>query len=257
MRLNVAAMLADAWAMFRHDRAVLLGLAGPFWLWPSLALSLLLPPAPELDPAGSEEARAQVMAQWLAGQLPWLLLVLVAALCGVATVYALYDGRARPTLAHALRRGLLLAPRLLLASALPSVALLPLVLIAAALPAGSGVPIWLIGALYVSGRLLPLGPVLASDSPIGVIAALRRAWALTRGAGLPLAMALGTVLGTATLAQAPLLFLDGLLRANDGGVNPVAVAIVDVAAAVVSTAAALASALLAVAAYRRLANRGI
>lgn len=254
MKLDIAALFRDAGTLFRRDRALLLGLAGPFWLLPTLALSLLLPPPPEPDPATTAEAQAQVVAQWFAGQLPWLLLAFGVALCGVATAYVLYDARARPTLAVALRRGLLLVPRLLLASALPAFPLLPVMTLAALFPAGIGLMLWLLVALYVSGRLLPLGPVFANEGPIGAIAALRRAWELSRGTGLSLGLVLGTVLGAATLAQMPLLLLDGVLRANAGGVNPVAVAIVDIASATVSAAAALASALVAVASYRRLAR---
>ena len=254
MRVHPREVVAGAWAIFRRDRALLLGLAGPFWLLPSLALSLLLPPAPTPDPAATAEASAQLTAQWLAGQLPWLFLAFVVALCGVAAAYVLYDDRARPTVAAAVRRGAWLVPRLLLASALPAFGLLPLAVIAGTLPAGLGLLPWLLTILYVSGRLLPLGPVLASEGPIGAVAALGRAWRLTRGTGLSLAMVLGALLGAATIAQAPLVLLDEWLRVNAGGANPVAVAIVDVAAATVSAAAALASALLAVASYRRLAR---
>ncbi|WP_174279546.1 hypothetical protein, partial [Sphingomonas bacterium] len=75
-----------------------------------------------------------------------------------------------------------------------------------------------------------------------------------RGAGLPLALLAAAALGFGIVVGQPLLLLDAWLRANDGGVNPVAVTIVDAGAAIVSAASALGSALLGVVTYRRLAR---
>ena len=64
-------------------------------------------------------------------------------------------------------------------------------------------------------------------------------------------------MGLGWVGGEPLLLLEGWLRTRPGGENVVAIALCDAVAAAVATAAALAGILLAVAAYRRLASKGI
>lgn len=253
MALTAPAVVGDAWALFRRDRPLLMGLAGPFWFLPVYALKLLVPPIPQ-PPAGADsQAQAAVLAPWLATNGGWFLLAFAIGLCGSASVYALYAGPDQPTAAQALRRGVAGWWRLLLASGWAAALLLAIAMLLSPLgTAGIAAPMLL--ALYGVARLLPLGPALAEEQPLSAMRGLGRAWRLTRGAGWPLALLVAALLGVGMLASGPLSLLDGWLRANDGGVNPVAVAIVDAAAALVSAGSALASALLGVASYRRLAR---
>lgn len=240
MRVTAAGVVADAAALARRDRALLLALAGPFWFLPAYALGLLLPAPPKLPPTADMPARAQVLAQWLTAQAPWYLLTFGLGLWGSATVYRLYLDETRPSVGTALRRGAALWPRLLLASGL------------VALMAGAGLLLWVLPGIYVLGRLLPAGPALAAEPRLSAIAAVARAFRLTRGSGGALAVVTAAVLGIGWLAAEPLLMLEGWLRGQGDGGNPIAIAMVDAGAAAVSAATALASALLAVSAYRRL-----
>lgn len=254
MRVTAGSVMAEAAALFRRDRGVLIALAGPFWFLPAYALALLVPNPPQPAATATVEARTQQMAAWLVAQGPWFLLSFAAALWGTATIYLLYMDAGRPTIGEALGRGLRLWPRLLLAMTFTAMAMLLLAVMLAPLPGGVGLVVWTMAAFYGLGRVLPVGPALAAERPLSAIGAIRRAWRMTRGAALPLGVVVAATLGIGVVADQPFLLLDGWLRANAGGVNPVAVAIVDAGAAAVAAAAGLASALVAVAAYRRLAR---
>lgn len=233
--------------MFRRDRALLLGLAGPFWLLPTMALRLLLPPPPafavEAGAGAPEMMRAaQGWADWFAANSPWFLLAGLAASWGTLSVYILYLDRDRPDVSAALARALRLWPRFLLLNLLTG------------LPLAAGILLFYLPGLWVAGRLLVTGPALVAEAPVGAGRAVARGFGLTRGSTLAV-MALAAVsLGLGLIAPDPLLRLDDFLRARDGGPNPVALVIVDAGVAAVAAAAALASALIGVAAYRRLAR---
>jgi hypothetical protein len=249
MRVSAAGLVADAWALFRRDRDLLLALAGPFWFLPSFALTLLVPPPPAL-PAGVEPGGAawnswsQNFAQWLSAQGSWYLLGAAIGAWGTASVFALYLDRRHLSLGDALARGAAIWPRYMLLSALTGIMTF------------AGLLLWVVPGLYILGRVLLAGPALVAERPLGALAAVGRGFALSRGAGLTLmALATLTLVGGWLLPQ-PLLGLDEWLRARAGGPNPVALATVDALAAAIAAAAALATALIAVAAYRRAASSG-
>jgi hypothetical protein len=241
MRVTAAGVVLDALALYRRDRAVLLPIAGLFWFLPAYAVALLTPPPPERV-AGAEDAAAwEGLSRWLAAQAPWYALAWAVGLWGAATVYVLYLRPERPDLRGALAMAASLWPRLLVASGL------------VALMAAGGLLLWVLPGLYLLGRFLPVGPALTAERPLSGLGAIGRAWALTRGSGLSLAAVAAATVGFGWIGSQPLLLLDGWLREQGGG-NPVAVAIVDAGAAAISMVAGLASAMFAVAAYRRLAR---
>ena len=249
MRLDPAGTLLAAWAMFRRDRALLLGLAGPFWLLPTLALRLLVPLPPDLPSGlepGSAEALAalQQVADWIGVHGGWYVVAGAIDYWGTLTLFTLYLDPAQPTLAVALRRAGRLWPRFFLLNTL------------VALPVFAGLWLYAIPGIYVMARVLAAGPALVAEAPMGAVRALGRGWTLSRGAVLPL-MALAAASLSAALLGEPLLVLDRWLRARGDGPNPVALVMTDALAATVAAAAALAAALIAVAAYRRLASNGI
>ena len=248
MRLRAAAVVADAWALFRRDRELLLALAGPFWFLPSFALVMLVPPPPALPAgvsAGSRDATvwAEALAQWLAAQGGWYLLGAAAGAWGTTTVYALYLDRSRPDVRDALMVGVALWPRYMLMSAVTGVAAL------------AGLLLWVVPGVYVLARVFAAGPALVAERPVGAMAAIGRGFGLSRGAALPLMGLVAATLAVGWFAPQPLIALDEWLRARAGGANPVALATVDALAAAIAAAAALATALFAVCAYRRLAAR--
>ncbi|HEU0044123.1 hypothetical protein [Sphingomonas sp.] len=249
MTVRATDLVADAARLFRRDRELLLGLAGPFWFLPAFALALLIPPAPGLPEGaarGTPEANAaiQAFAQWLTTYGGWYLLGVAIGAWGTATVYTLYLDRERPTLGEALGRAAALWPRFMLMSLLVGMMAL-----------GGLALLWLPG-LYILGRFMPAGPALVAERPLSAVGAIGRGFALTRGAGLPLTGVTAATLALSWFVPQPLLALDAWLRDRPGGANPLALATVDALAAALAALAALVTALLAVAAYRRLASRG-
>lgn len=250
MRLSAASLIADAWALFRRDRDLLIRLAGPFWFVPSFALALLVPPTPS-RPVGANTmadpatiAWAEQCAQWIVAQGPWFIAAWAIGAWGAATAYCLYCDRDTGDLRDALRRGAALWPRLLLLNALVGMI------------AGAGLLLFYLPGIYLLGRLLPAAPALVAERPLGALAAIGRGMRLSRGAGLPLAAVTAATLGIGWLASQPVMMLDIWLRNRPGGENMVAIALCDAGAAAVSSGAALAAVLLAVVAYRRLASSG-
>lgn len=248
MRLSLAAVVADAWRLFRRDRELLLAFAGPFWFLPAFALALLVPPPPALPAGvepGSKEALAWVasLGDWLGQQGGWYLLGAAIGAWGTASLYALYLDRSRPNAGGALRLGAALWPRFMLLNAVTG------------LMALAGLLLWVVPGIYVLARVLVAAPALVAERPLGALKAVGRGFGLSRGAGLLLMGLVAFPLALGWFAPQPLIALDDWLRARAGGPNPVALMTVDALAAAIAAAAALASGLIAVAAYRRLAAR--
>ena len=246
MKLTFAGVVADAWALFRRDAALLLSVAAPLMFLPAYALTLLVPPMPMpddaiADPAARAEAWSDLLSHWVGDYGLGFALAYAVGYFGWAVVVALYCDRDRPDVGGALRRAATIFPRFILAMLLVS------------LPAGAGLWIFILPGLYVVGRTLPTASVLIGERPIGVLRAIRRALALTRGNGIALmGVAAFAYLG-GLLGGQPFLLFDHWLRLQEGG-NPVAVAMVDALAAGVAMLTQLALALAAVGAYRRLAR---
>lgn len=242
MRLDAAAVLRDAWAMAKRDRDLLIAVGGVFLLVPKLAQVMFVDPTPPLPASSSDPVALQ---KWLDAVAIWskqndllVLALTLATLFGTLTLFLLYADRDRPTVATALRQALPLLPRYLL---LALIVTFP-VNIASLL---------LIPGLYLKGRLMPIGPVFVAERPLGVIAAWRRSFALTRGHGLTL-MAFACV----PLIAGDLLALpfETLGTAMNGApmANPVVAAVLDVCNGGVRTIATLAAILIEIALYRRL-----
>lgn len=244
MRITFAAILADAWALFRRDADLLLRIAGLFFFVPTYALVLLVAPFPVPDPAIADR-QAQGQA-WMTAVDGWMgdygfgcVAAYLVTYFGMAVVFALLLDRDRPTLAGALRRVAGLFPRFLLA------------MIVVSIPAGAGMYILLLPGLWLMSRFMLTGAVLIAERPVGAMAAIGRSWRLTRRVQIALLGAIVTVYLGGLLAGQPFMLL-GRWLAGDGQANPVAVAITSGLAAAVAMLSQLAGAMIAVAVYRRL-----
>ena len=246
MRLDFTTVLRDAWAVFRRDRDVLLGLAGPFLFLPAFALVLLVPAPPTPDAAATDSQAAtqawiEAVGVWAGAHGQWFVLAYAIGYVGGAAILSSYLDPTHPDVRGALRRAVTLAPRYLLT------------MLVVSLPAGLGLLLWVVPGLFVMGRTMLVAPVLVADRPVGALAAIARGWRLGRGASLSLMALSAFTYVTGWIASTPFLALDGWLR-EGGGNSPVPIAIVDAGAAAVATASGLAGTLVALAAYRRLAR---
>lgn len=244
MKIEVTRVLGDAWALFRRDADLLLRVAGPFLFLPAFALALLVPgPPPATADAGAGEAQTlawiQSVSDWAGNYGGWYILAYLVGYLGTALILALYLETPRPDVAGAARRAVRIFPRFALATVVGS------------LPAGAGLLLWVLPGLYVLGRLLPVGPILLAEAPVGAWAAIRRSLVLTRGSGLALMGLAAFAYLSGWLVGTPFLEADRILRMGGQG-NPVLIALVDAGAAIAAMGSGLATALVSLAAYRRL-----
>ena len=247
MRITLAALLSDAWAMFRREADLLLRVAGLFFFVPTYALLLLVGPLPMPDQA-IEDTTARAQA-WMTQLDTWVgdyglgsVGAYAITYFGLAVVFCLFLEPTRPTVGEAVRRAAVLFPRFILAMVVVSI------------PAGAGMYILLLPGLWLMSRFMLAGPILFAEAPTGAIAAVGRSWRMTRRAQLPLLGAIVTVYLAAILAGQPFMLFARWLGGEGGG-NPLGVAIVDAFAATVAMLTQLAGALVAIAAYRRLVAR--
>lgn len=249
MKIDFAGVLIDAWTLFKRDRDLLLRIAAPFLFLPAFALALVVPDPPMPDAtAGNSEAQAMVWANavtdWAGANGGWYCLAYAISFFGLSVVYALYLDRGRLDVLGALKRSGTILPRYLLAMILVSI------------PAGAGLLLYALPGLYILGRTMLTGPAMFAEDAVGATGAIRRSLALSRGAGLQLMGLAAFAYVGGWMLGAPFMMLDRWLRETGQG-NPVTLAVVDAGAAAAAMAAGLATALIAVAAYRRLASRGI
>ena len=252
MRLRASTVLGAAWAAWRADWAVLLSVAGAFLFLPQLAVSLLVPPFPDLSQVASSDpddptlrAAAAAIADWLASYAIWQVGVVLLALFAQFAIVAWYLIPGRPSLGRALTTALRLLPRMTMASV---AWMLPLGMAAVLL---MRVPFLVFPVVaLVLARTLLVGPAILAERPIGAIAAIVRSFRATRGNMMMLAsVILGVVIGQYLLAM-PLVAADRWLALH--APNPVARAIVDIFAASVSMAGTVVMALIQTAAWRHL-----
>ncbi len=251
MRIDVARLVSDAWALWQRDRAVLLPIAGLALFLPRLALQLLVPPAPALQGEVNETAMAawsEAFGAWVGRYGLWYVGTALLLLWGALTIVSLYLDPNRPTVAAAMRRAGVLLPRYVLATILVG---LPLgALLAVAITSPVLMIVVFAPLFYLSGRTLLMGPALVRDAPLSAVGAIVRSWQLTRGAGWTLAWLVAAPL-LASLLAATLFTTVG--RA---GTNPLLDAIAAAGMSVAEAGATLATTLLGIAAYRMFAKRG-
>lgn len=252
MKISFSTPFADALAMWRRDRALLLPLVGLAMFLPQYAQVLLLPEMPRPPAQATEEAARvwnEALTTWVSAYGGWYLVGPAMSLFGALALIALYVDRSGPTLSGALGRALVLFPRYVLASILVS---LPMALMMALALMSPVLLIFVLPPiLYISARTMLVAPALIAQSPIGAVAAIGRSWRLTAGNGWTLAGIYAAPFLAAQFVGGALLSMDAAL-----GGNPVARAITSGLAGVVIAGAALTIALVEVAIYRRLARNG-
>lgn len=243
MTLDVAGVLRDAWTMAKRDREVLVGVGGVLILVPEIAQAMFVTAPPALPASPSDPAAVQVwmeaVAVWSRHNDALLLVSSAVALFGTLVLFLLYTDRERPDVTGALTTGLAIVPRYILLA------------MAVALPVNIGTLFLLVPGFYLKGRLLPIGPLFVAERPIGVLAAWRRSFALTRGNALVLmGLACVPLIGGDLLAM-PCEMLGKTLNGAPMA-NPVAAAALDIGVGLGRTIGVIAAILLEVALYRRL-----
>lgn len=178
----------EAAAAVSANREVLLALAGVFFLLPGLVVSLLFP-QPQISESMGQDAAMQALSAHYARIVPFMVPVLVFQATGTLAMLTLLTDRSRPTVGHAIRRGLRSIVPYLLAQLLVAIVVMLAgsVLIAvfsltgvAALGA-VGLMAGLALAIYALVRTSLIAPVVTVEGVRAPVTAIRRSLALTRG----------------------------------------------------------------------------
>lgn len=247
---DLPVVIAEARALWHRDRALLWPLSALFVLLPQLALLLLVPPVPDVDPAASVEAWNTALEPWIASYGGWYVLATLVAQYGTLAIVSLYMPPV-PTAGGAMARAGWRFPRALLAALVVAMPCGAVALAALSVPllAAFVVP----AIVYVLARSTLANPVILAENGTGAVAAVARSWRLTRGRGPAVALLVGGILLGGQVFGALVVSIERGVRAGPFA-NPVLLAMIDVGAALVTWVAALALALVQVVLYRRLAR---
>ncbi len=188
MKLDSNLAWQDAQAAIKGNREVLLALAGVLFFIPTLAFALLYP-QPLMPPAATPQQAATLIESFYRQAFPYYLPVFAAQVIGSMTILTLFTDRSRPTVAAALRHGLIDAAVFLAAMLLfwiVSGLILGLVvglfgLTGIVALAGAVTAAGLGFMLYCLVRLTLVMPVIAVEGERNPVMALRRGWILSRG----------------------------------------------------------------------------
>jgi len=212
MTLRLAGVLADARALWRSERELLLPIAGVFFVVPMLGIVLMLADAGFADVA-PEKLRDAVMAFYVANLLP-ILLANLAIDFGTFAVLNLYLQGGGRTLGEVLM--------LTLRRFLPWL----VIDIVAALLFSFGSSLFLLPGLFAFARTWLAGPAFAAAPERGVLDAFRQGWRRSAGlnwvvllamAGLTFLAALMLIVAsTGLIAVFVALFADGRIHAGVG-----------------------------------------
>ena len=247
---DLAAVVADARALWRRDRPLLWPVSALFLFLPPFALLLLVPPVPDVAPGTSVEAWGKALEPWVARYGGAYVLATLAAQYGALALVSLYMPLV-PAVGGAMTRAAWRFPRALLAGLLVTVPCGAAALLSLSVPL---LPMLVLPAIvYVLARSSLANPVILAKRGTGAIAAVARSWQLTRGRGLAVALLVGGITLGGQVAGSLLVALERGVRASSAA-SPVLLFVIDAGAAGVTWAAALALALVQVVLYRRLAR---
>jgi len=193
VKLDMGKAWNDALSLLRGNQQVVLIVAAVFFFLPNLALSLLMPETmaeAESRMAGEPDVDAMVQAVvTLYGEVWWqMLLISLLSAIGVLGLLALLTDHNRPTVAEALRAGVVyLLPYIGAQLVIGFLAgLIGLLALAAGVAAGVGAGallgiLALVAIAYFYTKFSLTAPVIVSESTMNPLRALGRSWALTKG----------------------------------------------------------------------------
>jgi len=250
MQFNMSEAWRDATAMITANREVLLVVAGIFFLLPSLVIAFVTPALQEslmADPENMEKAMEAMISNWGVLLFVGIFAMTLFQIVGYLAMLALLRDTSRPTVAEALKAGLVgmlpaLGYYLLLGFGLFAAALVVGMLMALNVAIGVvAILLLVVVGIYVMIKLSLTLAVIAIDKVGNPITAMSRSWAMTKGNSLSLfgfflllgvvyvviATVVGLIVGALTLAAGPTVGL--WVNALISGVLSVVVTVVLVA----------------------------
>jgi hypothetical protein len=261
MKFDSSLAWRQASAAVSANRAVLVPMAGVFFMLPRLLLSLMMPEPPVNNGASTEEMMAQ-MQQFYAGLLPYAIPMMLFQAAGTLGILTLFADRSRPTVGEAIKLGARgVFPYLLSQILFGFAATLALGVVLGALNAlktpstliAAVAGVGLIALLVAFVRIALVAPVIAVERIYNPVAALRRSWDLTRGNAGRLAVFLGLIVVVALVALGASVAIIGSLSTLIGG-HEVGQIVAAALTALLAAVLALYMAAILAAAHRQLAG---
>lgn len=236
MRLSLGSALADAAALWRAERDLVVRIAGVFYLLPILALALLASGIALPEQATQEQLR-EVVREFYRANFVWLLLISIALEFGTLALLKLFLLRGE-TVGDLLRAAI--------------VRLLPFVLLGFANGAVTqlGFTLFILPGIYVFGRTWMMGAAYAAEPERGLLGAVERGFRLSIGNGWRIAfLGFGVAVIAGAVALVLLILAQSGIALAGGAQWAQTLFVLPVAAA---AAAYTAFTLVRIAAYRRL-----
>lgn len=150
-----------------RDMALLVAIAGVFFLLPGLILSFRLPPIEDIS---SLSAVAAVLR-------PYLLLIFLISLiqmAGQLAIWSLVMASGRLTVGEAIKAALLFLPFYFLINLASNVII------------GLGLLLFILPGIYLATRLAPIGVIAISENIRNPLVAIRRSFSITTGNAFPI-----------------------------------------------------------------------
>lgn len=228
----------DTVAMLRAHGRLLAPVAGVFVFLPAALLAVLLPEPQPVDPGRVlPELIEYYLSIW-----PWLLLSMLIAMAGGATILRLVLARGTKV-GDAIVFGTMLLPFYFLIS------------LFAALMVGFGSLALIVPGLYLWGRLAPVQAILVAENCRNPFAAIARAFEITRGRGWAVFGFCFVVTLVGVIAGGVVGMIGGILFHLAGG-QELGAALTAILAAAVNSAFSVLLLVLEAAIYRALTGHG-
>lgn len=226
-----AGAFADAAALWRRDRDLLMRVSGVFFFLPSFGQALFLPPMPV--PAEDSEV-LRVFLDYGRANAHWLIAAACFQVYGSATLFALLFSGGRATLGEAMKRAAAAFPVYLFTAVLASLLVM------------AGASFFFVPGFYIVGRTFFATAVVMAEDRRNPIRALGRSVELTARRGWLFFLVTATIVLAALAATG---IVDSIQRGIGGGMAGRLV--LDAVTAAISAAMSLAMVLVKTAAYRR------
>jgi hypothetical protein len=198
-KLDLGVVWADAVAIGRANRDLILPLAGLFLLLPAMIGEMLIVVPNVVDPAASAQVLIERFNESILANWPVLLVRGIVTSFGSLAILTLLLKGDRPTVTEALRSALTVLPIYVLANLLQSVLV------------STGLILLIVPGLYMMGRLMLVAPVVAAEGAANPLAPLSRSIALTDRNGWSIVMLVMIVFVIAMVISIVLTSLTGTL----------------------------------------------
>lgn len=226
--------------MLGSDMALLVAIAGVFFLLPGLILSFRLPPIEDVSNFGA-------VAAVLRPYLPLIFLISLIQMAGQLAIWSLVMASGRLTVGEAIKAALLFLPFYFVINLASNIII------------GLGLLLFILPGLYLATRLAPIGVIAIAENIRNPLVAIRRSFSVTTGNALPIfafLLIVGIVFLLISVVCSIVFGSVFALLGFDMAVGGAGAALLAVVSGLISAAGTTVFTLMAVSIYRQLTGGG-